>query len=62
MNDVRYKNSNFTFKSQYQIINDGYVFIEYQYHSYSGTDKEKYTNPYFLAGNQIVSLGMNFGF
>ena len=62
MNEVRYKNANFTLKGRYQIVNDGFVFIEYQQNSYSGPDKEKYINPYFLAGSQIVSIGMNFGF
>ncbi len=62
MNEVRYKNSNFCLKTQYQIINDAFVFIEYQYNSYDGEDQEKYANPYFLAGSQIVSFGMNFGF
>nr|WP_321453723.1 hypothetical protein [uncultured Carboxylicivirga sp.] len=62
MNEVRYKNSNFTFKGRYQIINDGYIFAEYQHNSYSGPDVQKYTNPYFLEGSQMVSVGMNFGF
>nr|WP_321406172.1 hypothetical protein [uncultured Carboxylicivirga sp.] len=62
MNEVRYKNTNFTLKGSYQIVNDGYIFVEYQHNLYDGTESEKYTNPYFLIGNQIVSLGMNFGF
>lgn len=62
MNEVRYKNQNIRLKASYQIINDGFIFAEYQHNSFSGPDKELYTNPYFLNGNQILSVGMNFGF
>ncbi|MCU4174504.1 hypothetical protein [Carboxylicivirga sp. N1Y90] len=62
MNEVRWKNTNITFTSKYQIIHDGYIFVEYQKNSISGPDMEKYTNPFFLAGDNIVSFGLNFGF
>lgn len=62
INEERYSNKTIAFKASYQVINDGFVFIEAKRNSFGGPDKEIYTNPYFLAGDNIVSFGMNFGF
>ncbi|WP_430811998.1 MULTISPECIES: hypothetical protein [unclassified Carboxylicivirga] len=62
MNEVRYKNASITFKAAYQIINDGFIFVEATRNSFDGPDKEIYSNPYYLSGDNILSFGMNFGF
>ena len=62
MNKVRYKKQQWQFKAKYQIINDGYIFFEYENNKISGADKEIYTPPFYLAGNNIVSFGINYGF
>jgi len=62
LNEERYKNQSFSFKASYQIINDGFIFVEATKNSFSGPDMELYTNPYFLEGDNILSFGMNFGF
>ncbi len=62
LNEERYKNQNIILKASYQIINDGFIFIEAQHNTFGGPDIELYTNPYYLAGDNILSLGMNFGF
>ena len=62
LNEERYKKQSITFKASYQVINDGFIFIEAQHNSISGPDMELYTNPYYLAGDNILSFGMNFGF
>ncbi|WP_439182980.1 hypothetical protein [Carboxylicivirga taeanensis] len=62
LNEERYKNQSISFKASYQIVNDGYIFVEATKNSFAGPDKELYTNPYYLDGDQILSFGMNFGF
>lgn len=62
INEVRYKNQSITLKASYQIINDGFIFVEATKNSFGGPDMELYTNPYFLKGDNILSFGMNFGF
>ena len=62
LNEERYKRQSISFKASYQIINDGFIFIEAQHNSFDGPDTELYTNPFYLAGDDILSFGMNFGF
>ncbi len=62
INEVRYKNQSISLKASYQIINDGFIFVEATKNSFGGPDMERYTNPYYLEGDNILSFGMNFGF
>ncbi|TRX72608.1 hypothetical protein [Carboxylicivirga sp. M1479] len=62
INEERYSNQSITFKASYQIINDGFIFVEATNNSFGGPDKDLYTNPYYLKGDNIFSFGMNFGF
>jgi hypothetical protein len=62
INEERYKNQSFTLKASYQIINDGFIFVEATKNDFKGPDKELYTNPFYLDGDNILSFGMNFGF
>ncbi len=62
MNEVRYKKQQWQFKAKYQIINDGYIFFEYENNSITGVDKDIYTPPFYLAGDNVFSLGINYGF
>ncbi|MCG8582682.1 MAG: hypothetical protein MI866_22350 [Bacteroidales bacterium] len=62
INEERYKNQSFTLKASYQIINDGFIFIEATKNDFNGPDTELYTNPFYLEGDNILSFGMNFGF
>jgi hypothetical protein len=62
MNEVRYKKRQWQFKANYQIINDAYIFVEYENNNISGPDKDIYTPPFILEGDNIFSFGINFGF
>ncbi|WP_289053552.1 hypothetical protein [Carboxylicivirga marina] len=62
INELRYKNQSLTLKASYQVVNDAFIFIEATKNEFSGSDKELYTNPFYLEGDNILSFGMNFGF
>ncbi len=62
MNEVRYKKQQWQFKAKYQIINDGYIFFEYEKNNITGADKDIYTPPFYLAEDNILSFGINYGF
>jgi len=59
---VEWKNKTFKARFLYQIINDGFVFMEFIKSNVSGAKAEVYT-PQLFQGNQFtVSMGLNFGF
>jgi hypothetical protein len=64
MESVIWKRESIAFKTSYQLINDGYVFLEYCYSNISGAQKEldTYTPKYFQGVTNTISLGVNFGF
>ncbi len=62
MNEVRYHKRQWQLKASYQIINDGFIFAEYENNNISGPDKYIYTPPFYLEGDNIFSFGINFGF
>lgn len=61
MDSVEWENKTFTFRVSYQIINDGYVFLNYMNSNITG-DVNKYTAPMFHGKQNTISLGANFGF
>jgi hypothetical protein len=61
MDTVEWENTSISFKTSYQIINDGYLFLNYLYSNTSG-DQNKYTSPIFHGKQNTISFGMNFGF
>ncbi|MBI9054694.1 MAG: hypothetical protein JEY96_12800 [Bacteroidales bacterium] len=61
MDTVEWENTSISFKTSYQIINDGYLFLNYLYSNTSG-DQNKYTSPMFHGKQNTISFGMNFGF
>ncbi|MCD4832958.1 MAG: hypothetical protein K8R31_04120 [Bacteroidales bacterium] len=61
MDSVEWENKSFTFRASYQIINDGYIFINYLHSNISG-DQDKYTPPVFHGKQSTISFGANFGF
>ncbi len=62
MNEVMFKKQQWQFKASYQIINDAYFFVEYENNNITGPDKDIYTPPFYLEGDNIFSFGLNFGF
>ncbi|NPA38119.1 MAG: capsule assembly Wzi family protein [Chlorobi bacterium] len=62
MNEVRYKKRQWQFRAGYQIINDAYIFLIYENNNITGADKDIYTPPFYLEGDNIFSFGINFGF
>lgn len=61
MDTVEWENKSFSFRASYQIVNDGYVFLNYLHSDISG-DQNKYTAPVFHGKQSTVSFGVNFGF
>jgi hypothetical protein len=61
MDTVEWQNKTFSFRASYQIINDGYVFLNYIHSDISG-DQNKYTAVVFHGKQSTVSFGANFGF
>lgn len=61
MDTVEWENKSIVFRASYQVINDGYVFLNYVYNNISG-DLNKYTSPMFHGKQSTISLGANFGF
>ena len=61
MDSVEWENQTIAFYVNYQIINDGYVFLNYMFSNITG-DVSKYTAPVFHGKQTTISLGLNFGF
>jgi len=61
LDSVEWENKTFAFRAGYQIINDGYVFLNYVNSNISG-DLNKYTAPVFHGKQNTISFGANFGF
>ena len=61
MENVEWENKSISFRANYQIINDGYIFLNYLHSNISG-DQIKYTAPLFHGKQSTFSFGMNFGF
>ncbi len=62
MDEVRYSKKSLKLSLLYQIINDAYIFAEYEYYDISGEDKDLYTPPVYQNNNNMLSFGLNFGF
>jgi len=64
MAKVMWKRQALEFTTSYQIINDGYVFLEYSYSNITGAQDvlDKYTPKYLQGKTNTFSLGVNFGF
>jgi len=61
MDSVEWENKTIAFRASYQIINDGYVFLNYVNSNITG-DLNKYTAPMFHGKQNTISFGANFGF
>lgn len=61
MDTVEWENQTIAFNANYQIINDGYIFLRY-IHSNTSGDQNKYTSPVFHGKQSNISFGINFGF
>jgi hypothetical protein len=61
MDSVEWENQSLSFHARYQIMNDGYVFINYLFSNISG-ELDKYTAPMFHGKQNTISFGLNFGF
>lgn len=61
MDTVEWENKTIAFRASYQIINDGYVFLNYVNSNITG-DVNKYTAPVFHGKQNTISFGANFGF
>lgn len=61
MDSVEWENKTIAFRASYQIINDGYIFLNYVNSNITG-DLDKYTAPMFHGKQNTISFGANFGF
>ncbi len=61
METIKWESNTLALKVCYQIINDGFVFAEYQYSNITGEVK-KYTHPLWHGKSNTFSAGLNFGF
>lgn len=64
MERVIWKSESIEFKASYQLINDGYIFLEYCSSNITGAQKDLdiYTPKYFQGKTNTISFGVNFGF
>jgi len=60
MENVEWENKMFIFRSQYEIVNDGFVFAEYMYRKVEGLPD--YSPAIWQEPSNTFSLGVNFGF
>jgi len=61
MDTVEWQNKSFSFRASYQIVHDGYIFVNYLHSDISG-DQNKYTASVFHGKQSTFSFGANFGF
>ncbi len=62
MEEERYGKSTTRLRVLYQLINDAYIFAEYENYSISGVDAEIYTPTPYINDNNMFAFGLNFGF
>jgi hypothetical protein len=62
MKAVKMKRQSIDLRASYQIINDGYIFLQAQNNQISGDMKEIYLPELLLNGENVLSFGVNFGF
>ncbi len=62
MEEERYGKSSIKFRALYQVINDAYIFLEFESYDISGEDAELYTPVQYLNDTKMISFGLNFGF
>ena len=62
MESVEWENKTFLIQGRYEIVNDGFVFVQYQKSNISGNDLMLYTHPLWRGRTHTFSLGLNFGF
>ncbi len=62
MEEERYSKSTTRLRVLYQLINDAYIFAEYENYSISGVDADIYTPTPYINGNNMFAFGLNFGF
>jgi hypothetical protein len=64
MENVMWKQQQFRLSAVYEIVNNTYVYMKYQYSDVSGDQSyiEKYTPEYYWGKTSTFSLGMNIGF
>jgi hypothetical protein len=61
MESVEWQKEQIGFKINYQVINDGYVFLEYAKRTING-DQERYTPEIFYGNTNTWSVGLHLGF
>jgi hypothetical protein len=61
MNTVEWENHTFSLNIRYQVINDGYAFLEFSSGNITG-NVEKYTPPILRGKTTTLSAGANIGF
>lgn len=62
MQNVRYKKDAIKLKAQYQIINDAYIYTEFESYKLTGPDVQLYTPSPYFDDDMMIVLGLNFGF
>jgi len=61
IDEVTWENQSLSVHASYQIVNDGYVFINYLYSNITG-ELDKFTPPMYHGQMSTISFGANFGF
>jgi len=64
MEEVLWRNQTLQLNTKYEIVNNTYVYINYQYSNITGDQEyiKKYTPEYYRGKTNTVSFGMNIGF
>jgi len=61
MDSVEWISDIVSFMTRYQVVNDAYIFLKYQYSSNTG-DNSLYTPEFFMGNLHTFSGGLNIGF
>jgi hypothetical protein len=61
MESVEWKRVAVEFRTSYEFLHDGNIFVEYQYQNIKGVKKDVYTPSIFQANPHTISFGLMFG-
>jgi hypothetical protein len=61
LDSIEWEQHLISLKANYQVLNDIYIFGEYEYRTVSG-NMEKYTPAYYHGTTNTFSIGINYGF
>lgn len=62
LESIEWENRTLALNARYQIINDAYACLSWQYSNIKGNELERYTPPFLRGKTNTLTAGLNFGF